>query len=77
LPTITVIGLQVGLLMGGAIITETIFSWPGIGLYTYTSISSRDYASIQGVVLYGALLFVLINLLVDILYAVLDPRVRY
>jgi len=77
LPTITVIGLQVGLLMGGAIITETIFSWPGIGLYTYTSISSRDYASIQGVVLYAALLFVLINLLVDILYAILDPRVRY
>jgi peptide/nickel transport system permease protein len=77
LPTITVIGLQVGLLMGGAIITETIFSWPGIGLYTYQSVSSRDYASIQGVVLYGALLFVLINLLVDILYAILDPRVRY
>jgi peptide/nickel transport system permease protein len=77
LPTITVIGLQVGLLMVGAIITETIFSWPGIGLYTYTSISSRDYASIQGVVLYGALLFVLINLVVDILYAVLDPRVRF
>jgi peptide/nickel transport system permease protein len=77
LPTITVIGLQVGLLMGGAILTETIFSWPGIGLYTYTSVSSRDYASIQGIVLYGALLFVLINLLVDILYAVLDPRVRY
>ena len=76
LPTITVIGLQVGLLMGGAIITETIFSWPGIGLYAYNSISGRDYASIQGVVLYGALLFVLINLVVDILYAVLDPRVR-
>jgi peptide/nickel transport system permease protein len=77
LPTITVIGLQAGLLMGGAIITETIFSWPGIGLYAYNSISSRDYASIQGVVLYAALLFVLINLLVDILYAILDPRVRY
>jgi peptide/nickel transport system permease protein len=77
LPTITVIGLQVGLLMGGAIVTETIFSWPGIGLYLYDSLSSRDYASIQGVVLYGALLFVLINLVVDILYAVLDPRVRY
>jgi peptide/nickel transport system permease protein len=77
LPTITVIGLQAGLLMGGAIITETIFSWPGIGLYTYNSISARDYASVQGVVLYGALLFVLINLLVDILYAILDPRVRY
>jgi peptide/nickel transport system permease protein len=77
LPTITVIGLQVGLLMGGAIITETIFSWPGIGLYAYNSISSRDYASIQGVVLYGALLFVLVNLIVDVLYAILDPRVRY
>jgi peptide/nickel transport system permease protein len=77
LPTITVIGLQVGLLMGGAIITETIFSWPGIGLYTYNSIFSRDYASIQGVVLYGALLFVLVNLLVDVFYAILDPRVRY
>jgi peptide/nickel transport system permease protein len=76
LPTVTVIGLQVGLLMGGAIITETIFSWPGIGLYTYQSINARDYASIQAVVLYGALTFVLINLLVDILYAVLDPRVR-
>jgi peptide/nickel transport system permease protein len=77
LPTVTVIGLQVGLLMGGAIITETIFSWPGIGLITYESISRRDYAMIQGVVLYGALLFVLVNLVVDILYAVLDPRVRY
>ena len=77
LPTITVIGLQTGLLMGGAIITETIFSWPGIGLYAYNSISTRDYASIQGVVLYGALLFVLVNLIVDVLYAILDPRVRY
>jgi peptide/nickel transport system permease protein len=77
LPTITVIGLQAGLLMGGAIITETIFSWPGIGLYAYQSVGSRDFPSLQGVVLYGALLFVLINLLVDVLYAVLDPRVRY
>lgn len=77
LPTITVIGLQVGLLMGGAIITEQIFSWPGIGQIAYDSINRRDYAMIQGVVLYGAFLFVLVNLLVDILYAVLDPRVRY
>ena len=77
LPTITVIGLQVGLLMGGAIITEQIFSWPGIGQITYDSINRRDYAMIQGVVLYGALLFVLVNLLVDVIYAVLDPRVRY
>jgi peptide/nickel transport system permease protein len=77
LPTVTVIGLQVGLLMGGALITETIFSWPGVGQITYDSIFRRDYAMIQGVVLYGATLFVLVNLLVDILYAVLDPRVRY
>ena len=77
LPTVTVIGLQVGLLMGGALITETIFSWPGVGQIAYESIYSRDYAMIQGVVLYGATLFVLVNLVVDILYAVLDPRVRY
>ena len=77
LPTVTVIGLQVGLLMGGAIITETIFSWPGVGQIAFQSVNRRDYAMIQGVVLYGATLFVLVNLLVDILYAVLDPRVRY
>jgi peptide/nickel transport system permease protein len=77
LPTVTVIGLQTGLLMGGAIVTETIFSWPGVGQIAYESINRRDYAMIQGVVLYGAALFVLVNLLVDILYAVLDPRVRY
>ena len=77
LPTVTVIGLQVGLLMGGAIITETIFSWPGVGQIAYESIYRRDYAMIQGVVLYGALLFVLVNLVVDVLYAILDPRVRY
>jgi peptide/nickel transport system permease protein len=77
LPTVTVIGLQIGLLMGGAIITETIFSWPGVGQIAYESVNRRDYAMIQGVVLYGAALFVLVNLLVDILYAVLDPRVRY
>jgi peptide/nickel transport system permease protein len=77
LPTVTVIGLQVGLLMGGAVITETIFAWPGVGQIAYESINRRDYAMIQGVVLYGALIFILINLLVDILYAVLDPRVRY
>ena len=77
LPTVTVIGLQVGLLMGGSVITETIFSWPGVGQIAYESIYRRDYAMIQGVVLYAAALFVLINLLVDVLYAVLDQRVRY
>lgn len=77
LPTITVIGLQAGLLMGGAVITETIFSWPGIGQVAYQSITRRDYALIQGIVLYGAAFFVLVNLVVDVLYSVLDPRVRY
>src|ERR687893_2919043 len=77
LPTVTVIGLQVGLLMGGAIVTEQIFGWPGVGKIAYDPIYRRDYPLIQGVVLYGAALFVLVNLLVDILYAVLDPRVRY
>jgi peptide/nickel transport system permease protein len=77
LPTITVIGLQFGLLMGGAILTETIFGWPGVGQIAIESVFRRDYAMIQGVVLYGATFFVLVNLLVDVLYAVLDPRVRY
>jgi peptide/nickel transport system permease protein len=76
LPTVTVIGLQFGLLMGGAILTEMIFTWNGIGQFVIQSIEGRDYAGIQGVVLYGAIFFVLINLLVDVLYAVLDPRVR-
>ena len=77
LPTITVIGLQFGLLMGGAVLTETIFGWGGIGQIALESIYRRDYAMIQGVVLYGATFFVLVNLAVDLLYAVLDPRVRY
>ena len=77
LPVVTVIGLQFGLLMSGAVLTETIFGWGGIGQIALDSIYRRDYAMIQGVVLYGATFFVLVNLLVDILYAVLDPRVRY
>jgi ABC-type dipeptide/oligopeptide/nickel transport system permease component len=77
LPVVTVIGLQFGLLISGAVITETIFGWGGIGQVALDSIYRRDYAMIQGVVLYGATFFVLINLLVDVLYAVLDPRVRY
>lgn len=77
LPTVTVIGLQFGLLMGGAILTETIFGWNGIGQFALDSVNRRDYAAIQGVVLYGAFFFVLLNLIVDVLYAVLDPRVRY
>jgi peptide/nickel transport system permease protein len=77
LPVITVIGLQVGSLLTGAILTETIFSWPGIGRYMYDSILFRDYPVILAGILLFSLVFVLVNLLVDVLYAFLDPRIRY
>ena len=77
MPVITVIGGQLGGLLGGAILTETIFSWPGMGTWTYQAILSRDYPIVQGSVLVSATIFVFVNLIVDILYAVLDPRIRY
>lgn len=77
LPVVTVVGLQVGLLLGGAVLTETVFSWPGVGLQLYRAISTRDIPLIQGSVLLIAVTFVFINLLVDVLYAYLDPRIRY
>lgn len=76
IPIITTIGLQVGLLLGGSILTETVFAWPGIGLRMIQAINDRDIVLIQGLVLTTALLFVLINLLVDIGYVFLDPRIR-
>ncbi len=77
IPVVTVIGLQTGLLLGGAILTETIFGWPGIGSYIYDAISSRDYPVIQSGILVVATIFVLINLVVDLLYAAIDPRIKY
>ena len=77
LPIITVIGLQTGLLLAGAILTETIFSWPGMGRLVVNRILARDYPSVQGSVLAIALIFVFVNLIVDISYAYLDPRIRY
>jgi peptide/nickel transport system permease protein len=77
LPVITIIGLQTGSLLAGAIITETIFSWPGIGKWVYDAILGRDYPIVQGVTLLIALMFVGINLLVDLSYAFLDPRIHY
>lgn len=77
IPVLTVVGLQTGSLLGGAVLTETIFAWPGIGRYIFEAISSRDYPVIQSGVLIIAFLFVIINLIVDLLYAVLDRRIHY
>lgn len=77
LPIITVIGLQFGTLLGGAVLTETVFAWPGIGRLLVDSIAYRDYPVIQGTVLVIAVGFVLTNILVDALYAYLDPRIQY
>jgi peptide/nickel transport system permease protein len=77
IPVVTVLGLQTGYLLGGAILTETVFSWPGLGLLMVQSITARDFPVVQGGVLLIALTFVLVNLFVDIMYAYLDPRIRY
>ena len=77
LPVTTITGLEFGTLLGGAILTETIFSWPGIGTWIYNGILTRDYPVVQGGVVFVAIAFVLINLLVDISYALLDPRIQY
>lgn len=77
LPVVTVIGLEVGYLLSGAVLTETVFNWPGLGTLLVSAISSRDYPIVQGVVLFISVTFVVVNLLVDLLYAWLDPRVHY
>jgi dipeptide transport system permease protein len=77
IPVVTVIGLQIGTLMGGAILTETIFSWPGIGKWLVESIGRRDYPALQGGVLLIASLVMGVNLLVDMLYGLLNPRIRH
>lgn len=76
-PVITVVGLQFGELLGGAILTETVFGWPGLGRLLVDSIFARDYPVVQGLVIVFALLFALVNLAVDLTYSVIDPRVRY
>lgn len=77
LPVVTVIGLQTGLLLGGAILTETIFGWGGVGTWIYDAVRTSDYQVIQSGVLLLAFIFVLVNLLVDVSYAFLNPRIRY
>ncbi len=77
IPVITVIGLQVGVLLSGAILTETIFAWPGIGKWLIESISRRDYPSVQGGVLLVATVVIAVNLTVDLLYGLINPRIRH
>ena len=77
LPVVTVIGLQVGTLLAGAILTETIFSWPGLGRWLIDALQRRDYPVVQGGVLLVATMIILVNLLVDLLYGVVNPRIRH
>jgi ABC-type dipeptide/oligopeptide/nickel transport system permease component len=77
IPVLTVIGLQIGTLLGGAVITESVFAWPGIGKLVVDAIFFRDFPVVQTILILSASIFVVINLLVDVLYTVIDPRIRY
>jgi peptide/nickel transport system permease protein len=77
LPVVTVIGLQVGSLLGGAVLTETVFAWPGVGSWVVTSIENHDYIVVQSLILIFATIFLVVNLVVDIGYAFINPRIRY
>jgi peptide/nickel transport system permease protein len=77
LPIITIIGIQFGYNLAGAVLTESIFAWPGIGSWLYNAVLSRDYLAIQGGVVFVSVAFILINLLVDVMYAYVNPRIRY
>lgn len=77
IPIVTVVGLQTGLLLGGAVLTESIFSWPGVGRLAFEAITNRDSPLINGSILLFATTFVIVNLIVDVLYAALNPRIRY
>ena len=77
IPVVTILGLQIGVLLGGAVITESVFAWPGIGKLAVDSIFQRDFPVIQVVLILAAAVFIVINLIVDLLYTVLDPRIRY
>ena len=77
IPIVTIVGVQFGTLLGGAVIVETVFAWPGIGRLLVDAVNDRDFPLVQGIVLFVAICFVFVNLIVDLLYAALDPRVRY
>ena len=77
LPVITVVGIQFGSMLGGAVVTETVFAWPGVGRLVINAITQRDFPLVQGGVLMMAVIFTLVNLVVDICYAFVNPRIRY
>jgi peptide/nickel transport system permease protein len=77
LPVLTMIAIVYGYLLGGSVLVETIFSWPGMGLYVYNSIGSSDFPAVQGFILYATTMYVVVFLLLDLLYLALDPRVKY
>ena len=77
IPTVTVVGLQVGVLLGGNMIIETVFGWPGLGKLIMDSITNRDYPVVQAGIFVTSSIFVICNLIVDLLYGVIDPRIRY
>ena len=77
IPVITVVGLELGTLLSGSIIVETVFSWPGSGSLLITALNARDYPLVTGVVLIYTVAFVAINFVIDVLYAFIDPRIRY
>jgi len=77
IPVVTIVGIEIGYLLGGTVITEEIFALPGIGRLVFNAISQRDYALVQGIVLFIAVNFVIINLVVDLIYAAIDPRISY
>jgi peptide/nickel transport system permease protein len=77
IPVVTVIGIQAGTLLGGTVIVEYIFNWPGVSTYLLAAINQRDYPVIQAIILIIATLFVLLNLVTDLIYAAIDPRIKY
>ena len=77
LPVVTLVGLDAGFLLGGAIIVETIFAWPGMGQLALQAVSNRDFPLVQANVIFMASLFVVINLVVDLVYTLVDPKIRY
>jgi len=77
IPVVTVIGLDFGLLLAGAILTETVFSWPGVGRYVVNAVQMRDYPAVQGCILFFSFIFVIVNLITDIVYVYIDPRIKY